>query len=227
MSGERASACGGPARQGPAAGRAARPRAAARLPGALLLAALALLGPACGGGGAGTPPVPGAGERSSLLVEVLARSAVESYGRTAVVSRQPRDRFLREVLVRAGVIEEARRAGLPFDLLVDSYVATAGAGSAAGMELLDVGDASAARSLAAVLAAGDTPSHRCARAEAPIAEETGWILTCTAAGTPGRQLFIAVVATERVVVIAQESGPRVDHVAAALVRNLREARGGE
>ena len=206
-----------------------RAREAVGFAGALILAALALLAAACSGEGSGTaaPGDAGARERSTLLREVLARSAVEAYGRTAAVSRQPRDRFLREIVGRAGVLEEAQRAGLPLDLLADSYVATAGAGSAAGVELLDVRDERVARALAAVLARGGTPSHRCAASEAPLAGESGWLLTCTPVEPPGQQLFIAVVSTGEIVIVAQESGPRADHVAAALVAELREAASGE
>ncbi len=204
---------------------------AARLRVMLLFAVITILGPACAAGGSESErsisPLSEGGGRSSLLLEALTRSVVATYGRTAVVSRQPRDRFLREIVERAGVLEDARSAGLPLDLLVDSYVATAGAGSAGGVELLDAGDESVARSLAALLAGGDTPSHRCAAAEAPLAGERGWLLTCTAVEPSGTQLFIAVVPTGGTVIVAQETGPRVDHVAATLVRELRDARRGK
>ncbi len=124
---------------------------AARLRVMLLFAVITILGPACAAGGSESErsisPLSGGEGRSSLLLEALTRSVVATYGRTAVVSRQPRDRFLREIVERAGVLEDARSAGLPLDLLVDSYVATAGAGSAGGVELLDAGDESVARSL--------------------------------------------------------------------------------
>lgn len=214
-----------PLRRGRAAARLAGARlAGARLAGALLLAALALPA-ACAqeGGDTGAAAEPGARERSALLGEVLRRAVSDAYGRTAAVSRQPRDRFLREIVGRAGVLDEARAAGLPLDLLADSYVATAGAGSAAGVELLDVGDEPVARALAVVLAQGGTPSHRCASAETPISGESGWLLTCTAVEPRGRQLFLAVVAVDEVVIVAQESGPRADQVAAAILSELRGA----
>ncbi len=120
------------------------------------------------------------------------------------------------------MLEEARAAGLPLDLLVDSYVATAGAGGGGGMELLDARDDAVAQSLAALLASGDTPSHRCASAAAPIAGAGGWLLTCAAIEPPATQLFVAVVAVGGAVIVAQEGAPRVDQVAATLVRELRE-----
>ena len=206
-------------------GLTGRARAAARLAGAPLLAAIALLAAACAaeGDGSAAAPDPGTRERSALLGELLQRTVSDAYGRTAAVSGEPRDRFLRAIVERAGVIEEAREAGLPLDLLADSYVATAGAGSAAGVELLDVGDEPVARALAAVLAGGDTPSHRCASAETPLSGESGWLLTCTPLEPRGHPLVIAVVAADGVVIVAQESGPRADHVAAALVEGLLEA----
>ena len=218
-------------------GRRATGRRGAALRAALLLAALASLAAACGangreGGGTSgaraderppASPTPALGERSSLLLAALAGAAGEAYGRTAVTSPQPRDRFLRQIVQRSGVLEEARAAGLPLDLLVDSYVATAGAGGG-GMELLDARDDAVAQSLAALLASGDTPSHRCASAAAPIAGAGGWLLTCAAIEPPATQLFVAVVAVGGAVIVAQEGAPRVDQVAATLVRELREGR---
>lgn len=210
------------------AGRHGYRAIAAQLVGALLLAGLTFLVAACGevgdDDGPAASPEPTPRERSSLLMAALTRSAVEAYGRTAVTSPQPRDRFLRQVVERAGVLEEARTAGLPLDLLLDSYVATAGPGVASALELLDAGDEPVAEALAALLAKGGTPSHRCVASEAPIAGAHGWILTCTSIEPPGTPLFVAVVATGGTVVIAQETAPRVDQVAATIIRELRKAR---
>ena len=164
-------------------------------------------------------------ERSSSLLGALARAAGDAYGRTAVTSPQPRDRFLRQVVERSGVLDEARAAGLPLDLLVDSYVATAGAGGGGSIELLDTRDENVAAELAALLASGGTPSRRSVAAAAPIAGERGWLLTCAAVEPPATPLFVAVVATRGVVLVAQEAAPRVDQVAALVVRELQAVEG--
>ena len=123
----------------------------------------------------------------------------------------------------AGVLDEARDAGLPLDLLIDSYVASAGAGGGGSLELLDAREPSLAHALAALLARGGTPSHRCVAAAAPIAGESGWLLTCAAIELTAPPLFVAVVAVGGAVIVAQEPAPRVDQVAATLVRELRDA----
>jgi hypothetical protein len=201
---------------------------------ALLLAGLASLAAACADGGApnedaATPPTAPApstlDERSSSLLGALARAAGDAYGRTAVTSPQPRDRFLRQIVERSGVLDEARTAGLPLDLLVDSYVATAGASGGGSIELLDTRDGNVAVELAALLASGGTPSHRCVAAAVPIAGESGWLLTCAAIEPPATPLFVAVVAAGEVVLVAQEAAPRVDQVATAVLRELQAIEG--